>query len=247
MDTLGASPDSLLVSAETVKDYQLLPGDPVNLRLQDATSGQPITVAFRYVGIVNEFPTAPKDSFFVANASYVAAQTHSDAVGAFLVDTGGQDVTTVAEEVRSRLGGVASSLTAVDLAGLTRVELGFALVLAAAAGGLVLLLGLTERRRTFAIATVLGARRRELRGLIVAEVTVLAIGGLSAGAAVGWLLSQVLVAVLTGVFDPPPASMTVPWSYLAATALIATAALAFAAAGAIRQVGRPPMGVLREL
>ena len=59
---------------------------------------------------------------------------------------------------------VGSSLTAVDLAGLTRVELGFALVLAAAAGGLVLLLGLAERRRTFAIATALGATARQLRG-----------------------------------------------------------------------------------
>jgi putative ABC transport system permease protein len=48
---------------------------------------------------------------------------------------------------RSTIG---SSLTAVDLAGLTRVELAFALVLAAAAGGLVLALGLTEQRRTFA-------------------------------------------------------------------------------------------------
>jgi putative ABC transport system permease protein len=259
MDTLAAAPDSVLVSAETVKDYQLLPGDTVNLRLQDSASGQPITVPFRYAGIVNEFPTAPKDSFFVANAAYVAAQTHSDAVGAFLVDTGGRDVATVAEQVRSLVGGatvtdightrsmVASSLTAVDLAGLTRVELGFALVLAASAGGLVLFLGLTERRRTFAIATALGARRRQLRGLIVAEVAVLAVGGLSAGAAVGWLLSQVLVAVLTGVFDPPPASITVPWSYLTATALIAVAALALATVGAIRHVSRPPMTVLREL
>jgi putative ABC transport system permease protein len=259
MDTLAAAPDSVLVSAETVKDYQLLPGDTVNLRLQDAASGQPITVAFRYAGIVNEFPTAPKDSFFVANAAYVAAQTHSDAVGAFLVDTGGRDVATVAEQARSLVGGatvtdiahtrstVASSLTAVDLAGLTRVELGFALVLAASAGGLVLFLGLTERRRTFAIATALGARRRQLRGLIVAEVAVLAVGGLSAGAAVGWLLSQVLVAVLTGVFDPPPASITVPWFYLTATALIAVAALVLATVGAIRHLSRPPMTVLREL
>ena len=33
MATLAAAPDSILVSAETVKDYQLHPGDPVNLRL----------------------------------------------------------------------------------------------------------------------------------------------------------------------------------------------------------------------
>ena len=32
---------------------------------------QQITVPFRFVGVVNEFPTAPRDSFFVANAAYI--------------------------------------------------------------------------------------------------------------------------------------------------------------------------------
>ena len=36
MDTLAGQPDSILVSAETVKDYQLQVGDTVNLRLVDA-------------------------------------------------------------------------------------------------------------------------------------------------------------------------------------------------------------------
>jgi putative ABC transport system permease protein len=260
MDTLAAAPDSILVSAETVKDYQLRPGDAINLRLQDSATKQLTTVAFHYAGIVNEFPTAPKDSFFVANTSYIAARTGSDAVGAFLVDTGGRNVTAVAEQIRSRLGAsaavtdiahtrsrVGSSLTAVDLAGLTRVELGFALVLAAAAGGLVLFLGLTERRRTFAVTTALGATRRQLRGLVAAEAVVLTVGGLAAGAAVGWLLSQVLVAVLTGVFDPPPDAVTIPWPYLAGTALITIAALGAAAVGALRRGHRPAVGVLREV
>jgi putative ABC transport system permease protein len=260
MDTLTTVPDSVLVSAETVKDYQLLPGDTVTLRLQNSAGPQPTTVHFRYAGIVDEFPTAPKDSFFVANAAYVAEQTGSDAVGAFLVDTAGRNVTEIAADVRSRLGPavavtdiahtrsqVGSSLTAVDLAGLTRVELGFALVLAAAAGGLVLFLGLTERRRTFAVATALGATRCQLRSLVAAETLVFSAGGLVAGAAIGWLLSQVLVAVLTGVFDPPPAAITVPWVYLAGTALITVVALGAAAASALRRGDRPPLGILREL
>ncbi len=260
MNTLAAAPDSILVSAETVKDYQLLPGDVVNLRLQDSTTTQLTTVGFHYVGIVSEFPTAPKDSFFVANASYVAAKTGSNAVGAFLVDTGGSDVTGVAAQIQSRWGAsatvtdiahtrsqVGSSLTAVDLAGLTTVELGFALVLAAAAGGLVLFLGLTERRRTFAIATALGATPRQLRGLVTAEAAVLTAGGFLAGGAVGWLLSQVLVAVLTGVFDPPPAAATIPWSYLGVAVLVALGALGVATLGALRRGQRPPVAVLREL
>jgi putative ABC transport system permease protein len=260
MDTLATTPDSILVSAETVKDYQLLPGDLVTLRLPDATTKQPITVPFHYAGIVTEFPTAPKDSFFVANAAYVAARTGSDAVGAFLVDTAGGDVAAVAERVRARLGAsatvtdiahtrsrVGSSLTAVDLAGLTAVELGFALVLAAAAGGLLLFLGLAERRRTFAITTALGATRRQLRGLVSAEAAVLTVGGLAAGALVGWLLSQVLVAVLSGVFDPPPAAATIPWAYLGAAVSITIAALGAATLGALRRGQRSPVAVLREL
>jgi putative ABC transport system permease protein len=260
LDTLAAAPDSILVSAETVKDYQLQPGDTVNLRLQDGATRRLTTVPFRYAGIVTEFPTAPRDSFFVANAGYVAARTGSDAVGAFLVDTGGRDVTGVADRIRALTGPAAtvtdiahtrdvvgSSLTAVDLTGLTRVELGFALLLAAAAGGLVLFLGLTERRRTFAVATALGATAHQLRQLLTAEALVLAVGGLAAGAGVGWALSRVLVAVLTGVFDPPPAELSVPWLYLGCVAAVTVGALALAAEVALRRSRRPLIPMLREL
>jgi putative ABC transport system permease protein len=257
---LAARPDSILVSAETVKDFQLHPGDLLNLRLQDGRTKQFTTVPFHYAGVVKEFPTAPKDSFFVANASYVARKTGSDAVGTFLVDTGGAHVASVADRVRGRLGPsatvtdlattrkvVGSSLTAVDLAGLTRVELAFALLLAAAAGGLVLALGLAERRRTFAIATALGGTARQLRGFVFGEAAVLTAGGLVAGAAIGTLLSQMLVKVLTGVFDPPPSVLAVPWPYLTGVGVITVAALALVSAVAVRMARRPAISVLREL
>ena len=182
MHTLQTKPDSILVSAETVKDYQLHLGDLVNLRLVDGRTHQLVTVGFHYVGVVSEFPTAPKDSFFVTNAAYVAQKTGSNAVGTFLLNTGGSNQAGVADRVRSLVGptvgvtditttrgAVGSSLTSVDLAGLTRVELAFALVLAAAAGGLVLALGLAERRRSLAIMNALGARRRHLRATVAGE------------------------------------------------------------------------------
>src|SRR5262249_10013984 len=68
---LSAQPDAVLVSAETVLDFQLQPGDRITLRLQDARSHQYRPVQFHYVGVVKEFPTAPSDSFLVANADYV--------------------------------------------------------------------------------------------------------------------------------------------------------------------------------
>ncbi|GAA2465641.1 ABC transporter permease [Streptomyces mauvecolor] len=260
MGKLAARPDSLLVSEETVKDFQLHPGDTVNLRLQDNRTKALTSVPFHYAGIVKEFPTAPKDSFFVANADYIAKATGSNAVGAFLVDTGGTHQSAVAAALRHQVGTTAtvtditqtrstvgSSLTSVDLSGLTRIELGAAVLLAAAAGGIVLALGLAERRRTFAITTVLGATRSQLRGLILSEAAVMTAGGLTGGAVIGWALSQMLVTVLTGVFDPPPAALTVPWPYLALTVAAAALAITAAALNAARRSTRPAVEELRAL
>ncbi len=259
MHTLDLRPDSILVSAETVKDYQLTLGDLINLRLVDGRTHQQITVPFHYVGVVAEFPTAPKDSFFVANARYVAHRTGSDAVGAFLIDTGGHNVATVADRVRNVVGQgaavtdiaavrgtVGSSLTAVDLAGLTRVELSFALVLAAASSGLVLGLGMAARRRSLAIMRALGAQRRHLSTVVVGEAGVVGVAGAIGGVALGVLLANVLVKVLTGVFDPPPSQIAVPWSYLGALAILTAACLVVVSAGTLRVATRNLLGVIRR-
>ncbi|CAM5723872.1 hypothetical protein SVIOM342S_09003 [Streptomyces violaceorubidus] len=260
MRRLAQRPDNLLVSAEPVHDFQLSPGDTVNLRIQDARTKALRTVPFHYAGIVKEFPTAPKDSFFVANAAYVAKATGSNAVGAFLLDTGGSHQQQIAAHLRKQLGTgatvtdltqtrgtVGTSLTSVDLAGLTRIELAFAVLLSAGAGGLVLALGLAERRRTFAVATVLGAKSGQLRGMVLTEALLLAAGGLAGGAVIGWALSEMLVKVLTGVFDPPPASLSVPGGYLALTAGAAVVAVLAAALNGIRSAGRPAVEELRDL
>ena len=73
LTTLASRPDAILVSAETVRDFQLNPGDLLRLRLQDGHTGKLVMVPFHYVGIVKEFPTAPKDSFFIANFNMLFA------------------------------------------------------------------------------------------------------------------------------------------------------------------------------
>src|SRR5690349_17890082 len=59
MSILARQPDAILVSEETVRDFQLNPGDLLRLRLQDGRTGQLVTVPFHYAGIAREFPTAP--------------------------------------------------------------------------------------------------------------------------------------------------------------------------------------------
>jgi putative ABC transport system permease protein len=260
MAKIASRPDSILVSEETVKDFQLHPGDHVTLRLQTGQTKQYTNVKFSYVGIAREFPTAPRDSFLIANADYIARQTGSDAVGAFLVNTGGSNVTGVADTLRRSSGTnaqvtdivssrkvIGSSLTAVDLAGLTKVELGFALALAGASTGLVLWLGLAERRRTWAITTALGATPAQLGAFVWVEGALVAGCGLIAGALSGWAVSVTLVKVLSGVFDPAPSQLAVPWIYLGTVGVIAIAASATAATLVIRSSRRPAPELLRAI
>jgi putative ABC transport system permease protein len=260
MKTLAARPDAVLVSAETVKDFQLHPGDLLRLRLQDSTTKKLKTVPFHYAGVAKEFPTAPRDSFFIANASYIAKQTGNPAVGTFLLQTSGAGPHSVAQRVRHIVGTsaqvsdiqtsrkvVGSNLTAVELSGLTRVELGFALALAIAACGVTLALGFRERRRTFAIARALGAKRSQLGAFVWSETLFVTFGGLLLGAALAAVMAWMLIRVLTGVFDPPPDVASIPWGYLAGLLALTIAAGAVAAAGTIRRLVASTPEELRDL
>lgn len=262
LDLLASHPDSVLVSDETVHDFQLQPGDLLRLQLQFTSDHAYHIVPFHYVGIVREFPTAPHDSFLVANASYVADATGSAGWQTLLVKTSGSAPKVVADEVRRVLGPASgatvrdivtqqqitlSSLTAIDLTGLTRLELAFAFILAAAASGLILALGLNERRRTFAIASALGARPRQLASFVWSEALFVSVGGLALGALTGWGLSYVTVRILTGVFDPPPDHLSIPWSYLLALDLVTAAAIAAASVGMVRATRRPAVEIVRDL
>ncbi|MEU7872563.1 FtsX-like permease family protein [Dactylosporangium sp. NPDC049140] len=257
MGRLQGRPDGILVSAETVTDFQLQPGDRLTLRITDTRTGTTSPVDFRFLGVVNEFPTAPTDSFLVANTDYVTAHA-GPAPATHLIDTGGADPATVAAALRRRLGAgpaitdittaravVGSSLTGVDLTGLTRIELGFALALAAAAAGLVLAVDLTERRRTFTILGILRARPRHLAGFVAAEACVVTGPALVLGAASGIGLAQILVVILSGVFDPPPDRLALPWAYLAGLLAAILAAAATTVTALVLVTRRPDLKLVR--
>lgn len=225
---LASTPNGVLVSEETVKDFQLKLGDTINLRMIDARDNQYHPVTFKFVGVVREFPTAPKDSFLVANAAYVAQQTHSSTTEFVLMKAKG-DPALLATEASDLLAGhpglaikdiesvthiIGSSLTAVDLRGLTRIELSFAVAMAAVASGLLLILGFLERKRTFAILKALGAKPSQMAAFVWSEGIFVLATGAAIGSAAGMLIAWMLVKLLTGVFDPPPESLAYPALYL---------------------------------
>ena len=239
---LAAQPDGVLVSQETVQDFQLQIGDTLNLRVQSASDNQYHTVPFTFVGIAREFPTAPHDSFLVANASYLA-QVSANASYEVVLARSATPSPTVTRLVHSltdpvltvtALGDVqsliSSSLTSVDLQTLSQIELGFALALIAVVAGLMLALGFAERQRTFAVLRALGAKPRQLRSFLLSEAAVVTVAGVVFGLVTGFAVAWVLVTTLAGVFDPPPEALSVPVPYLATVflgALIAATVIVF--------------------
>jgi putative ABC transport system permease protein len=244
--------DGILVSDETVKDFQLTLGDTVRLRLQFASDHLYHPVPFRYIGIAREFPTAPHDSFLIANAGYVAeatgapgaqdilvrARTDPHALAqrlASLVPPGAAaKITDITTQTRSTLSG----LVAVDLAGLTRIELTLGILLAIAASGVMLAMGLAERKRSFSVLRALGAAPRALASFAWSESSFVALTGILLGALAGGTIALVLVKTLTGVFDPPPDRLTFPAAYIGILVAAVAGASGIAASWSVRAAKR---------
>jgi putative ABC transport system permease protein len=260
---LQSTPDGVLLSAETLHDYQLHPGDLIKIRLQTGPDHAYRPVDFHVVGQVPEWPTAPKDSFIVANADYVTQQTGSDAVGTFLVSTRSPAATAAAlrsklaasspgahvQDISTAGSGVtsASGLAGTDLSGLSRLELGFGVLLALACSGLALLGGIVERRRALVLLGALGATARQRGRFLATEARAKVLAGLLGGALIGVTISYLLIKVLTGIFDPAPASATVPWAYLAFLTALVAGVTAVVVSGVGRLVARAGPNELRDL
>ena len=124
---------------------------------------------------------------------------------------------------------IGSSLTSVDLSGLTRLELGFSLIIVAACAGLMLALSFADRRRSMAILSALGGGPVHIGAFVWSETVLVLVGGLAIGLATGALIAEILVKLLTGVFDPPPEALVIPWSYGVLMIAAATAAVCLVA------------------
>jgi putative ABC transport system permease protein len=113
--------------------------------------------------------------------------------------------------------------------------------------GLFVALNVSERRHEFATMAAVGASLREIAGFLWSEAALVLAAGAVLAAGIGWLLSEMLVAMLSHVFDPPPDALAIPWTYLLELGGAALVGAALAAALAIRGLSRLPLGgILRE-
>lgn len=257
---LQSRPDGILVSKETIADYSLRVGDLLRLRVLDHGSGHFRTVGFHVVGTVQEFPSAPRDSFMVANVRYLQSLDAAGGPNVVFAKAGGDpagvarrvaaatraDGVTV-KDIRHQAAQTVSSITAVDLSGISRLEEAFTILLAAAAMWLFVGLAVSERRHEFATMAAVGASLRDVAGFVRSEAVAILVAAVALAAVLGWLLSEMLVAMLQHVFDPPPDQLAVPWGYLTELGLAGVLGGLLAMALATRKLRRLPLGAaLRE-
>jgi putative ABC transport system permease protein len=256
MQALAGQPDGIFVSAETAKDYSIVPGDRIRIRVPDA-HGQLTTVDFHMAGIALEFPTAPKDAFLVANLDYVARQTGNSVISFVLARATGDASAAALEQrlgpawtvtdLKSTNARLANTVTSVDLAALVTLDVGFAVLIASLGVALFLLAGLSERKRELATLAAIGADPAQLGAIVASETTVVGLAGVAAGIVTGALVGVTLLAILAGVFDPPAELPTAPLVAIGVVILIVAVGLAAAnlvAAQAIRRID--VLAALRE-
>ena len=226
----------------------------------DHTTGKFVVAPFHVVGVVQEFPSAPKDSFMVTNLPYLLSVTHDPGpntvfaaasgdpkvVAARVAQATAADGTTV-KDITTQVAATVSSITTVDLTGISRIEEVFVVILAGAAMALFVTLAMGERRREFAVMAAVSATRREIAAFVWSEAALILAAGMVLAVGLGWLLSVLLVAMLKHVFDPPPDALAVPWLFLGILAAAAVLGAAVSMALATRSLRRLPLGsILRE-
>jgi putative ABC transport system permease protein len=257
---LRSTNDGIVVSKETITDYSLNLGDLLRLRVLDHASGRFRIVPFHVVGIVQEFPSAPKDSFMVANRAYLERTTKGNGPNVLFIRASGNP-SAVARRVNASIGmyGVTvkdirgqtaqtvSSITTVDLKGISNIEEVFVLLLAAAAIGLQIAVAVSERRVELATMSALGASLRDAAAFLWSEAALTLTAAFALAAVLGWLLAEMLVAMLQHVFDPPPDHLAVPWLFLGGLAGATLAGAVLATALVTLRIRRFPLGaILRE-
>jgi len=260
MARLRSTPDGILVSKETITDYALKRGDLLKLRVLDQSTGRFRVVPFHVAGTVQEFPSAPKDSFMVANLAYLDRASHSPGPNVVFARASGDPAAvaarvrhatardgTIVKDIRQQTAQTVSSITTVSLDRIAKIEELFAVVLAGGAMALFVALAMSERRQELATMAAVGSPLRRVAAFLWSEAALVLGAAIALSAPLGWLLSKMQVAMLTHAFDPPPDHMAIPWGFYAELLGATVAVTVLAVALAARRLRRLPLGaILRE-
>ncbi len=260
---LRRDPRGALINARTADELKIGKGDRVQVLFARGTRRQAL-VALRVVGIFTRLPGFPQGVQVVANLAYYASATHSDRPDFFLARTAAHGPADLArataalragpgrgdrltiDTTRTALDKDQSSLTALNVKGLLRLDALYTLLMAAAAIGIFVFGLILQRRREYVTMRAQGMRTGELRRLVLGETAAVTVFGLAAGMLVGSVMGYLLVRVLRPLFvlDPGVSLSLLGTLTLVALVAVATVASALAATALLRRLR--PTELLRE-
>lgn len=139
-----------------------------------------------------------------------------------------------------------SSLTALNVRGLLRLDSFFTFLMAATATAMFVFGLLMQRRREYVTMRAQGLQSKEIRRLVLAESSISATLGTLIGIVVGLALASQFILVLRPIFTLPP-PLHIPITELAILAALVLAATVLSSAAAAVLIGRlKPTELLRD-
>ena len=257
----GSDPGGVLVLSELAANFEVTPGDSLPITIYPDDFEKSTNLKLHVHGVYGSFPptSPPPDhpaELVVSTAAiprtvpappdfYLARVAPGRSVGAVADDLSTSlgdrfNVTTIANPLQR-------GLTALNLAGLGRIE-AFGAALIAAVGVAVLGAFLVlERRREAAILRAVGADTSQLLTGPAQEGVLVVLGSLLIGVPLGLGLALLDVRVLSLFFSLPPPLLTVPTGALSMFIVFMVTTSAIAMTAALAAVTRTrPAAVLRE-
>jgi putative ABC transport system permease protein len=263
LTALTANQAGVLLQRDTADNLKIDPGDRVQV-LFAAASPHQRTVAPRVLGLFDRLPGLPANTDILANLHYYNRITGLDRADSFLVRASQPGAAAVAQAVTTLRSGPApkrafgidttrttydkdqSSLTALNVHGLLRLDGIYTLLMGVAAIGIFVFGLMLQRRREYVTLRAQGLRAHELRLIILGEGAIVAVAGTVSGLLVGAATGYLLVRVLRPLFILDPGVSLAPVETLTLALLVLATAL-LASVGATAVISRlRPSELLRE-
>jgi putative ABC transport system permease protein len=245
MAALAAHRQGLLVYWQTADDFGIEPGDRVKVLLARGTQHQTLR-SFRVVGLFVNFPGSSEPTDLVARLDFyevstglhradyflAAARSSSDAwirraVRAISTGPGKTDALDIDSATRTR-NEEESSLTSLNVHGLTTLGWTYTLLMCATAISIFILGLMLQRRREYASLQAQGMRAPQLQSLVFVEAAVVAVAGVAIGIVVGSGVGALLMHVLRALFILDPGATITVEPLVIVTAVVVGATLACA-------------------
>ena len=253
MQELAANPDAILMSTQMSQFLRAPVGTRLRVLLARGTTVQ-TEIDMQIIGLFDRLPGFPEGAdalinlsryseaepttdpaFFLARAVDQSEATLGQVLTALHSSTGG----TV--QIDTRLTALAkdqSSLAALNIGGLLRLDQGYSLAMGAVTIAIFVFGLLLQRRREYVTLRALGMQPTAIRTLIGAEAGTAAIAGCVVGVPVGLVMAFYLINVLRPLFVLNPPYLVPPGSLgvVLASVLIAAAVAAVAASALVNRL-----------